>query len=279
MNAREFLKDMLKKQEIYYGKMSQEYYNSLVNSWMNDNNNSKHRFDTIKLFLPNAKKIFDMGSGCGTFVFYGFIHGFDMYGIDPSMWKLKFNEMKAIEYSYPSEWINRFIIGYGENIPFEDNFFDCVSTYQTLEHVQNLDQVLKEMIRITKSGGGIHIKCPDYFSTFEGHYLVPWFPLFPKRFARAYLRILKKPIHGLDTFQYTTRNNIIRRLHKISKQKSSWKVKIIDVKRLKVEIALKKKKIPRLYGFTYLFFLLFEYLGFLFRKEISVDLFLYINKT
>ena len=278
MNARENLRAELRKSEKFFGVKSQEYYDKLVDSWMDDKKNSKHRFDTFKVFLPKAKKILDLASGCGTFVFYGLLNGFDVFGIDPSHWKYKFNEMKAREYSYPSEWINKFIIGYGENIPFEDNFFDCVSTYQTLEHVQNLNQVLKEMIRVTKSGGGIHIKCPDYKGTFEGHYLVPWFPLFPKRFARTYLRILKKPIYGLATLQYTTRNDIIRRLHRICNQKSSWKAKIIDVKRIKVEKALIKKKIPRLGGLSYLLFLLFEYLGFLFRKEISIDLFICINK-
>lgn len=278
MNAEEFLEKMLKKEELYFGKKSQEYYNSLVNSWMNDNNNSKHRFDSIKLFLPNAKKILDMGSGCGTFMFYGFIHNYDMYGIDPSKWKFRFNEMKARDYSYPSEWINRFIIGYGENLPFEDNFFDCVSTYQTLEHVQNLDLVLKEMLRVIKSEGGIHLKFPDYVSTFEGHYLVPWLPFFPKRLAMMYLRLLKKPVLGLDTLQYITRNDIIKRISRICKEKSSWKSKIIDVKKVKVERELKKRKIPRLNGITYLFYLFFEYLMSFFRKEISCDLFIYIKK-
>ena len=246
MNAREFLEDMLKKEEINFGEKSQEYHNWVVNMWMDDLNDSKHRFDTIKLYLPKATKILDMGSGCGTCVFYGLILGYDIYGIDPSLWKLKFNEMKAKEYSYPSNWINRFIIGSGENIPFQANFFDCVSTFQTLEHVQDLDLVLKEMMRVTKSGGGIQIICPDYLSTFEGHYLVPWVPLFPKRLAKAYLRILKKPIYGLNTLQYTTRNNTIKRIYKICKEKPSWKVKIIDVKRIKVEMELKRRKIPRL---------------------------------
>lgn len=91
--------------------------------------------------------------GCGTFMFYGFIHNYHMYGIDPSQWKFRFNEMKAREYSYPSERINRFIIGYGENLPFEDNFFDSVSTYQMLEHVQTLDLILKEMLRVIKRKG------------------------------------------------------------------------------------------------------------------------------
>lgn len=102
MNAREFLEDMLKKEEIYFGEKSQEYYNSLVNIWMDDHNDAKHLFDIIKLYLPNATKILDMGSGCGTCVFYSLIHGYDMYGIDPSLWKFKFNRMKAKEYSYPS---------------------------------------------------------------------------------------------------------------------------------------------------------------------------------
>jgi len=39
VNAEEFLEKMLKKEELYFSKKSQENYNSLVNSWMNDNNN------------------------------------------------------------------------------------------------------------------------------------------------------------------------------------------------------------------------------------------------
>ncbi|MHA1987708.1 MAG: class I SAM-dependent methyltransferase [Promethearchaeota archaeon] len=278
MRAEEFLEKKLKEEELYFGKKSREYYNSLVNSWMNDNTNSKHRFDTIQTYLQNAKKILDMGSGCGTFMFYGLIHEYDMYGIDPSKWKFKFNEMKAKEYSYPSEWINRINIGYGENLPFEDNSFDCVSTYQTLEHVQKLDLVLKEMLRVIKSEGAIHLKFPDYGSTFEAHYLVPWLPFFPRRLAKIYLRLLKKPVLGLETLQYITRNGIIKRISKICKKKSSWKIKIIDVKRVKVEKELKKRKIPRLSGITYFFYLCFEYLRSLFRNEISCDLFIYIKK-
>lgn len=278
MNAQKFLKNRLKEEEKYFGKRPKEYYLSLVNSWMDDTKNSKHRFDTINLLLPNVKKILDMGSGCGTFIFYGMLNGYEMYGIDPSKWKLKFNKLKARENSYPSEWISRFIIGCGENIPFEDNSFDCVSTYQTLEHVQNIDQVLEEMIRVTKSGGGIHLKFPDYLSTFEGHYLIPWLPFFPKKIAKIYLRSLKKPVSGLETLNYTTRNDIIRRVCKICRKNPVWSVIIVDVKRIKIEMTLKKRKVPRLGGITYLFYLLLEYLLKLFRKDIGSDLFFYIFK-
>ena len=36
-----------------------------------------------------------MGFGCGTCVFYPFIHGYDKHGIDPSLRKFKFNRMKV----------------------------------------------------------------------------------------------------------------------------------------------------------------------------------------
>lgn len=108
MNAREFLRAELKKGEKLFGVKSQGYYDKLVDSWMDDKKNSKHRFDTFKVFLPKAKKILDMASGCGTFVFYGLLNGFDVFGIDPSHWKYKFNEMKTNQYSYPSKWLNNF---------------------------------------------------------------------------------------------------------------------------------------------------------------------------
>lgn len=135
------------------------------------------------------------------------------------------------------------------------------------------------MMRVTKSGGGIHIKCPDYSSTFEGHYLIPWFPFLPKKLAKLYLRLIKKPIYGLDTLKYTSRNNLIKRIHRICKENINWKVKIIDVKKMKVELFLRKKKIPRLGGMTYLAILCLEYLRTLFRREISCDLFILIKNT
>ena len=51
INARKLLKDMLKKEEIYFGKKSKEYYNLLVNRGMDDNYDSKHCFDVTKLIL------------------------------------------------------------------------------------------------------------------------------------------------------------------------------------------------------------------------------------
>ncbi|WP_219925286.1 methyltransferase domain-containing protein [Aeromonas veronii] len=36
---------------------------------------------------------------------------------------------------------------------FEDNTFDVVTTYQTLEHVQDVAACIDELIRVAKPGG------------------------------------------------------------------------------------------------------------------------------
>lgn len=40
-----------------------------------------------------------------------------------------------------------------ENIPFEDGFFDFVSSFNSLDHVDDLDKSISEIIRVLKPGG------------------------------------------------------------------------------------------------------------------------------
>jgi len=107
-----------------------------------------------------------MASGCGTFLFGGLLRGYDVYGVEPERWKHKFNILKAKENIYPNSWLNRFCYGKGELLPFRAGVFDIVSTYQTLEHVQDIEECIKEFNRVLRPGGALFIQCPDYTSTF-----------------------------------------------------------------------------------------------------------------
>lgn len=197
---------------------------------MNDTSNSKHRFDTIQHYLPAARTILDLGSGCGTCVYYGLMHGYDIYGIDPEDWKKEFNVRKAKQRSYPPEWSTKFIKGVGEHLPFPSESFDCITTYQVLEHVQDLPRVVKEMLRVVKHSGGIHVRCPDYLGTFEGHYRMPWLPLVPKKIMRLVFKLLNRPSRGLDSINYTTKMNIIA-LFKYYAREMGDTIQIIDVEK------------------------------------------------
>ncbi len=182
---------------------------------MDDRENSRHRYETIKNFSPWVVKILDMACGCGTFVFYGLMEGYDVYGIDPEKWKHEFIAMKAKAYGYPDEWLDRFLVCKGEELPYPDDFFDCVYSYQTLEHVLEPRRCIEEMFRVTRPGGVIFIQCPDYRGTFEGHYRLPWLPLMPRSLARLYLRLMRRPLAGLDALNYVTERSIKRQIKDI----------------------------------------------------------------
>lgn len=141
--------------------------------------------------------------------FCGLLNDYDVYGIEPEGWKNEFAKMKIELYGYPEGWRSRFIEAFGENLPFQDECFDVVSSYQTLEHVSDVKTCLQEMLRVLKGGGEIFLHFPDYRSTFEGHYRLSWIPHFPKLFARVYLRMLGKPLLGLSSINYVAKRNIM----------------------------------------------------------------------
>jgi len=215
--VRKFLvQNLIREYSFYWGISDFRWIDHVADAWINDQSNSRWRYELIKKFFNDDSdysynyKMLDMASGCGTFVFYGLLNGYDVYGIDPAEWKNKFNKMKIKLYNYSRSWIGHFIKAVGEYLPFKDESFDIVSSYQTLEHVSDVEKCLQEMLRIVREGGSMFLHFPDYRSTFESHYRLPWIPLFPKTLARFYLKVLGRPTLGLDTINYVTKRNIMR---------------------------------------------------------------------
>jgi len=133
MKAREFLYKKFKEEsEHYFDVCDDKFLIGVCDAWMNDEYNSAHRYREMLGFIEEGAlktcKILDMASGCGTFVFYGLINGYDVYGIDPEEWKHQFIALKVKEKGHPDSWINSFYSGVGESLPFDDNSFDVVST-------------------------------------------------------------------------------------------------------------------------------------------------------
>ena len=54
--------------------------------------------------------------------------------------------------------------------------------FTDIQNKFSIEKCLKEMIKVTKKNGFIHIKCPNYNSTFKGHYKLPWLYIFSKFF-------------------------------------------------------------------------------------------------
>lgn len=203
------LENLYAEGKEYFGVNDKSYIESLADRWENDQVPDS-RWNEMISFNDHNGKILDMACGVGTFLFYGLCNGYDVYGVEPERWKLKYMNMKIDELSYPQDWKNRIFNSTGEELPFDDNSFDYVVTYQTLEHVQNTEECLNELIRVLKPGGKLKIHAPDYNSCFEPHYKVPFLPKMNITLAKYYLMLLQKPIKGLYTLRWTTSEDILK---------------------------------------------------------------------
>jgi SAM-dependent methyltransferase len=184
--------------------------------------------------------------------------------------------MKIEENNYPQNWIENFQKGYGEEMLYENNSFDLVSSYQTLEHVQDIKKCLSEMCRVVKVGGGIHIMCPDYRSTYEGHYNIAWMPLFPRKLANIYLKLRGRNIAYLKTLNYITKPLILKYLSDI-KIEQNLEIEIVDLNKKYFIERLESKKLSFLSNFYFLYLTLM-YLKKLFKSEMQTNLFIKINQ-
>ena len=104
-------------------------------------------------FVPGKSRILDVAAGYGQYLYYASKFGYDCYGVEPDKWKVNFIK-KKLELLNMQNLSKHIVEGFGEYIPFDNSFFDCVTTFQTLEHVQEPMKVISEMLRVTKPGGG-----------------------------------------------------------------------------------------------------------------------------
>jgi 2-polyprenyl-3-methyl-5-hydroxy-6-metoxy-1,4-benzoquinol methylase len=249
ITAKEFLTENINKEVLLYFHNFNEYpqteYNEVLDRWSDDSICSeKHRFDLIERLIPDArsKKILDMAAGCGSFVLQGLRDGWDTYGVEPEDWKHELIDIKFKENGYPAQWRDRIKKGIGEKLPFEDETFDAVDSWQTIEHVQNERDCIFELYRVLKKGGHAILRGPNYFCFFEGHYRMFWFPMMgDSRLAKFYLKIMKRPFGGLKTFHPV--NPL-----KLRKYAREAGFKLVNIKRKQISDGA-KRRFPFLNGF------------------------------
>ncbi|GEM_PF-5186417 len=131
----------------------------------------KDEFGLIEKFMPPkpGDNILDIGCGKGTVGFF-------------LLDKEKGINMVFSDISPESE---KYLTGFNfkkcaiTNTPFVDNYFDKIFCFHVISHIEEAEIALKEMLRITKSGGKLMIVTPNKF--FVAVYrLASFFRLIPK---------------------------------------------------------------------------------------------------
>lgn len=111
----------------------------------------------IEKYLPQkSSKFLDVGCGNGTVLKQlrdkGYGNG---YGAEISELFIKSSKKKGIEKVYHYD---------GTKLPFKNNYFDLIGSFNVLEHTQNPEQFLKEEIGKLKNKGIIIVACPNFLS-------------------------------------------------------------------------------------------------------------------
>jgi|Deesub1362B_J571_1020462.scaffolds.fasta_scaffold00489_4 SAM-dependent methyltransferase len=117
-------------------------------------------FSYLKQFVPSKNlKILDIGCGLGI-----------------NLLKLKeYGKPIGLDYSYETlnlslkRGASHLICSDARHIPFKDNIFDLVTAFDVLEHIDEDDNVLKEIYRVCKNGGFFLMTIPAYKFLWSGH--------------------------------------------------------------------------------------------------------------
>ncbi len=152
------------------------------------------------------KKLLEIGSGFGAFIINSMIqHSTLSYGVEP----------ESVCYETSRDLLTACGISpgiiknaCGENLPYEDNFFDLVYSSNVIEHVQDPEAVFSEALRVLRPGGYIFFVIPNYGSWWDGHYGIFWLPNMSKNCARWYVKLLGRAPEFIDSLQLLNQKQI-----------------------------------------------------------------------
>ena len=156
--------------------------------------------------------LLDIGSGYGAFVLACRNQGIDATGFELAPFEVDISRRRLARTEPIADGSAVFRNGDGGRLPFADGSFQIVTLLNVLEHVPDYRAVLAEAARVLRPGGRLFVVCPNYAAMRkEAHYHVPWLPLFPRRLAAAYLRLLgRNPGFFRSHIYYCTNWGVLR---------------------------------------------------------------------
>jgi len=130
--------------------------------------------------------ILDWGCGKGKLVLWLRERGYNAYGVDIAH---KHFEKSAELFRSKGFSVQKCLNGLDANgrAPFADLSFHFITSWQTVEHVRDLEVVAAEWMRLTVHGGrGLHIY-PSHRKLVEPHLFMPCIHWLPKKALRKWL--------------------------------------------------------------------------------------------
>jgi len=147
----------MEKHEKYY--LANQKYSDFLNA--QDLSSFKKYVDKIISYTKTDSNILDVG--CGTGIVLDLIRRQakrDVNGIEISKTSLQVCKEKRLK----CKWYD------GKTIPFQDNFFQLVGSFNVLEHTDNPINFLDEQVRVLDENGYLVIVCPNFLSVTNSYH-------------------------------------------------------------------------------------------------------------
>lgn len=100
-----------------------------------------------------GSRILDVGCGVGQVMRRVAASGFEAYGVEVS--ETSITKVRA--------WGGRGQVYDGRRIPFPDNFFSAAGALNVLEHVDEPEAFIAELVRVVEEGGRVVLSSPNFF--------------------------------------------------------------------------------------------------------------------
>lgn len=140
----------MKSNRKYYLN-NQKYTNFLASQ---DKKDFQKYVDYILRYAKKGQSVLDVGCGAGIALKILVSKKIDAFGVEISKTSVKTclkNKLQCSLYD-------------GEKLPFKNEMFDVVGSYNVLEHTVAPEKFLNEQLRVLKKGGYLIISCPNFLS-------------------------------------------------------------------------------------------------------------------
>ncbi len=123
-----------------------------------------------------GKDLLDLGCGFGgRSVRYAELGARSVHGIEPAEHACS----EAREFAALHNIEATFVAGFAESLPLPSDSFDCVLSYDVLEHVRDVQGTLKECLRVLRAGGSLYAVFPPFHHPIGSHFegwlsKMPW---------------------------------------------------------------------------------------------------------